>query len=694
MATCVRNLGRAKGVYKAMHRGFVLFLCVGAALGQAPQRPPIEIASEAYYKAHSEGRFGDAAARRDEARSALARIPAEEPRFAMWAQNVAQLYANAGLTAAARTITGEALARTNALGESNPGRVGLLGYMAGLWMEDRNLLKALSYREQAVAAMEAAPKTPPPAARSNAVPMTINGSFGGSRYFMVSRGVSFYSSPGGEYRQLADLYQQLGRKEALSALLAKVRNLPGLDPAMLASFYEQQGQLDDAAALHKRQAEQAAANSKAQPWDLAGPLQSLANVYERQERWDEALASLQQSAAVFDSASRPELRGQGLQIRLRIADVLNRAGKTEAAGQLYERLLAEVEGGRDGMQLQVLTSYARYLSATERGAQAEELLQGYLAGHANLDVSQDIQISYALAETARLSGRQDRAEQYERSAAEKQRAAQKSAPLPSISTDFQNAQSAASKGDVDTAFTIALHALDAAAGSSDREQAGWQVPGIADAMAARKVPERGEQLYQRLFEVLESWQVDTRQPMLNALQQYPRFLMNQKNRWLEVPAAIERYRNALTAARGAGTGAVENALHLTIDFDRISGRNDVRPAEELVALEESLSGATSQPYLQAIETLAGVYQASGNPARALPLHRQIVAIADVVYPAKEVQRGFVRINAALAFARAAQFDEAERLANQAAAIAKTTTPPSPDMFVSQLREIEALKKRQ
>jgi len=95
--------------------------------------------------------------------------------------------------------------------------------------------------------------------------------------------------------------------------------------------------------------------------------------------------------------------------------------------------------------------------------------------------------------------------------------------------------------------------------------------------------------------------------------------------------------------------------------------------------------------MRAAQTAAGVYQSSGNPERALALHRQIVAIADLTLSPNEAQRGFVRINAALAFANARQFDEAERLANEAVSIGERVRPAQTKLFASQADQIRRLK---
>lgn len=355
-------------------------------------------------------------------------------------------------------------------------------------------------------------------------------------------------------------------------------------------------------------------------------------------------------------------------------------------------MLAENPDGRDSLHLQVLTNYAQYLGGTKRGTQAEDLLKAYLADHPNLPAGEESSVLYALANTARMSGATQRAEEYQR-AAEENRQAMTKVPegQVSVAKDIQRAQSAASRNNAAEAFSSALQALDTAPRAIDRDQIAWAVPSIAGTLA-EKAPDKAEQLYQRLFGVVESWSVDTMQPLLNVLQSYTRFLMQQR-RWSEVPTALERYRNALTSTRGSGTGWLEEVLQLTVEFERARGSQErvVTAAQELLALEESLTGRTSEAYLHAAERLAEAYQATGDSGAELPLRLQAVAIADLVATANDGRRAFTRINAAMALARQGQFDEAERLANEAVAIGQRLRPPQPNMFAAQLEEIARMK---
>jgi len=136
---------------------------------------------------------------------------------------------------------------------------------------------------------------------------------------------------------------------------------------------------------------------------------------------------------------------------------------------------------------------------------------------------------------------------------------------------------------------------------------------------------------------------------------------------------------------------MEQVFQLRIEFGRRQPESAaaVRPAEDLLAFEESRSGNRSAPYMRAAQTAASVYQSSGNLERALALHREIVSIADLTLRANDPQRGFVRINAAIAYAHARRFDEAERLAAEAQTFGE---PTGNKMFASQIDQIRMMKR--
>src|SRR6202011_4690026 len=122
-----------------------------------PAAPPVDLALRAYGKAHIEGRFDEAGARREDARAVLRRVPAEAPQFLSWGQQVAQIYQGAGMNIQARAVMHESLDQGRGLGDSHGTRMALLNMLADSWQQDGNLLKSVSYLEQAVAAAEAGP---------------------------------------------------------------------------------------------------------------------------------------------------------------------------------------------------------------------------------------------------------------------------------------------------------------------------------------------------------------------------------------------------------------------------------------------------------------------------------------------------------------------------------------------------------
>src|ERR1019366_4603877 len=97
--------------------------------------------------------------------------------------------------------------------------------------------------------------------------------------------------------QPASLYRQLGRPDAVAAIAVKIRALASVDPAALAQFYEQQGQLEEAAAICRKLAEQSTdPQAKSNAW------QSLASLSARQEHYTDAVAATQQAIAALQSS--------------------------------------------------------------------------------------------------------------------------------------------------------------------------------------------------------------------------------------------------------------------------------------------------------------------------------------------------------------------------------------------------------
>jgi hypothetical protein len=693
-----------------MFRLLAVTVCLVAASAQAPQPDPVDLAMRNYWDARNSGRFDEAAAHRAEARELLSRTPVDAPQFPGRVQGVAQLYRSGGMNAQARAVLEEGLARAAALGDSHPARIQLLDFLAVFWQQNGNLLKALSYREKAVAALDAAPPDSAPPRPGALViegmpiaePVTGN-RIAAARFVngvFASGSSPLHSSRTVACQQLADLYRQLGRPDAAAATLAKLRTLLQNDPGRLAQVIERSDP-DQAIALYRKQADQAALNPNAQIWEIAGPLQSIARLYEQQQQWPEAAATLQDVIARWQASGGPQAQTQATGLKLNLARVLQQAGQKEAADQIYQGLLTQTEDGPDGSRLQVLQSYSDYLSTTERAAQAGKLLQGYLADHPDLQPWERSNILFSLANVARRSGDTKLADQYQRAGTELQRSQQppSSPGGPLIAPVLQKAQAAASQGNIDEALTLAFQAMDDSPRAPDREQVAWQVPSVAMQIANRNAPARteqlgkAEQLYRRLLTLVEGWSADTVQPLIEARSQYVRFLISQKDRWAEIPAAIERYRETVAAAQGPATNMDERPLELAREFAQIRGdtAEAVQDADRVLEMEASLSGTTSQPYMRAVQNAANAYQFAGLQDRALALFRQAVAIADAVFPSNDPQRGFVRISEAFALANARQFEEAERLAGEAVAIGRRVNPAQAKMFAVQAEQIGKMR---
>src|SRR5260370_20253809 len=139
-----------------MNRGCLSLLFAAVALAQVRlQEDPIQVAVRAYHTAHAEGRFDEAAAKRELARSLLDQIP-QDAQFGNSVWNVAQLYQGSGLSAQAMAIAQHALERVTTL----DGRIQILQMVADFYQQDRNLLQAVAYREKAVAALDEAATKP------------------------------------------------------------------------------------------------------------------------------------------------------------------------------------------------------------------------------------------------------------------------------------------------------------------------------------------------------------------------------------------------------------------------------------------------------------------------------------------------------------------------------------------------------
>jgi tetratricopeptide (TPR) repeat protein len=658
-----------------------LFLfCSLAALAQpSPPQDPLDTAIQAVWQ-NGNGRFEEAAAAREQARALLQRAPAASPRFGGWVQQVAQLYQNSSFNAQARAILQEALARTGPLPDWHPSRIAVLIALGESWRQDGNLLKALGYLEQEAAAQAAAPPAAAQPAKWGVI--GVNG-----RTFFIDYAGPGYSGKGiYAYIRLADLYRQLGRPDAVAAIAVKIRTLGSNDESSLAQFYQQQGQHEEAAAIYQKLAEQAAdPQAKASAW------QSLANLYAGRQHYTDAIASIRQAIAAVQSSDNPGIRSHSLWLSQNLAGYMREAGLLDQADQVYQQLQQQNRGGPQ--ESEMLGQYAQYLADTKRGAQGESLLTDYLAGHSYLDPPERMNVLFSLANVARRTGDSKTADEYQQAGQALQPAQPQPVEQIRIGEELQKAQTAIGQHRLDDAYGLALHAIDTAAHAADGQQVQWLVFHLAGALAANKEPARAEQLFQRLFALGQSWSVDSMQPPLAARQNYVLFLMGQPDRLGEVPAAIEQYRRVLTDANGPDSASLAAPLRMKIDLESFHPQRERADASarELLELQERLSGNTSEPYFGDLQTAARIYEAAGDSARALPLLRQAITIADLLGTDFRGRRSRTRMDAALALARLGQFDEAETLGEEAVALQRLLREPIQPL-APELEQIRRMKQ--
>ena len=641
----MRNWLRSSGVYTNMLRVSLFLVCSLAALGQpSPRQNPMDAAIQAVQQARNTGHTEEIAALREHAHALLQRVPAGSPQFANWVHQVADLYRspnrNANWNAQARAILQEALARTGPLGDSHPSRFAMLDALGWSWRQDGNLLKAAGYLEQAAAAQPATPS-------------------------------AVYT-----YTSLASLYRQLGRPDAVNAMAVKIRALASNNQTALAQFYEQQGQLDEAAAIYRTLAEQS------DPQARSNALQSLAYVYARQEHYADAVAATQQVIAALQSSDNPGIRDQALWMRQNLARYMRQAGEVDQAEQVHQQFVQENRGGPQ--ESLTMTMYAQFLSETKRAAQGESLLRDYLAGHANLDWWQKMDVLFNLSNLARSQGDSQRGDEYQKAGTALQPPQSPTGRIL-IGDELQKVQQAVNQHRWDEAYPLALHVIDNAAQAADGQQVQWVMPPMAQQLAANKEPGKAEHLFQRLLALARNWSADNPQPLIAITQSYARFLMSQPDRLGEVPAAIEQYRSVLTDANGLESASLAEPVRLKIDFalSQSQWERAAGSVRDLLQLQESLTGNTSEPYLGDLQIAARVYQGAGDSLRALALRRQAVTIADLHASSDDWRRAQTRMDVALLLAQLGQFDEAESTGEEAVALQPRLT--------QQLEQIRQMK---
>jgi hypothetical protein len=95
-----------------------------------------------------------------------------------------------------------------------------------------------------------------------------------------------------------------------------------------------------------------------------------------------------------------------------------------------------------------------------------------------------------------------------------------------------------------------------------------------------------------------------------------------------------------------------------------------------------------------VQRAAAVYERAGDTTGELELRRKAVAISDLVFSKIDVQRGTIRMDTALALARHREFDEAERLADEAVAIGQSARTSPIDFLKRQQALVRQMRSAQ
>jgi tetratricopeptide (TPR) repeat protein len=534
----------------------LLVLTLGSVFALAqPQRGTFQEILQAHQEALGAGHYEAATATRNELRWFIETARVDSPEFADWVQQVSSIYSGLDMSRDSRAILEAALAR---VGKRAPAgaRVKLLGLLATSWSEDRNPLKAVACLEEAAAAAKAA-------------------------------GVSQLQI----YGQLAGLYQEIGRPDSVQSVLEKIRQMGPDSSDFLAYLYQNQGRTDDAIAAMKGRLE----HVNTDPLQSAYALQHLANLLSGQNRYTEAASALTQAINGLDG---PTVVGVANAMRQQLAFVLGKAGQTEAGDRMFQQTRSTQ--GEDPTQDAI--AYANYYTQTGRKQEAEKLLQDYLESHSDLSAGREASVLFAVSNAA---SDDEHAQEYQKRAMEKQKAAQpESEEEQAVLLKYLEEAQGEVERDPDKAFRIALKMLDTArADPADRD-----VVALLCELAGQlgqHAPDKAEQLFQVLLSMAESWRADTLQPLLSVTDAYSQFQVSLGDQPEEALAAIQRHRSVLIASKGEGSGWLTDVLRLEIQVESARGAagRALILAQDLVAMEESLSGKSSASYKEAQEVL-------------------------------------------------------------------------------------------
>jgi tetratricopeptide (TPR) repeat protein len=563
-----------------------------------------------------------------------------------------------------RAVIEQSLSRAASLPAAHPIRIDLLCRLARAWETDRNLLRSLSYLEQAAAAIE---HLTPEERESLPIRMSLTG------------WSSQIDANGSVYMQLFDIYRKLGRNQDAARVPERAAAHVLNSGSMIASFEKQLDRPDEAVAIYSRLAAEAS-----DPAGSAEALYSLAELYHQQKRYVDAIMTTRQAINRLESSMREDYWYLTLWMRQSVADMLREAGEPEAAEQEYRALIDESQNAPRYAQIPIISHYARYLAATSRGSAAVQLVKQYSAAHLDLRPDQQLMLENTVAE---LDPDAPSASNKGRSSSPVDSARPSTPSTQARESPVTKALQAVNlNGSPADAMVLITQAIDGVSSAADLNLVVERLPGFANALAFHKANAEATEVYKRLLDLAERWAVADRGPLLKVEQKRFESLALSPGS-ADTEEAEREYREDLIKLRGETTGWLEDVLYVRA---RCGGRVAAPvAAKELLALEETLNGNTSEPYMAALDAIAN-FSESYDLEGAAALRAKIVPIADLLYNTHDICRGWVRIRVAMMYAVLRRFDEARAMSNEALAIAQIAGRPNE--FAASVRSIEESMK--
>ncbi len=402
--------------------------------------------------------------------------------------------------------------------------------------------------------------------------------------------------------------------------------------------------------------------------------------------------ALRHAIAVLEAVPGRPFADQTLELRFELGAYLRNAGDQQGAEIILANVFAAIKDRKDIDWFQ--RAMISQVASTKEMPVGLDMLNNYLVSHPNLSPRDESGLLLTMSAIAGKGGDSKRADEYRLAGDEKHRLAEAlitpPASSPATADDAQKAQALAKDGKFDEAVALAKRVITAAPRARDRGQVVSMMYFLSETPLLKNSPGPMDELYGSLLAAIPAWPGLNMTYLLSAKEGYVRFLQKQEDRRTEVPAALKQYRETVIAAHGAGTGHMDKPLNLVVQSWYASASEKKAAAEELLALEESLSGSKSGYYLPAAESLAGMIESS-DPKRAAQLRLRAVLIADLLTDPKNEQRAWVRRRSAISLAKMGQFEDAERLANEAAEIGRLSKSSQQIDFERLPEEIRKMK---